>query len=197
MLGGQDPVEEEMLPRTFAFDLARQHRGSFVYLEHRFYGFSGSNNLTATKLEFLQVDQALADIDEFIKYIRNEVHNDPDAQIILMGWRYAGSLAVWYQHRYPNVVSGVWASSAPVLAEPNYDSFMPNIGAVIRNIGGDECFQRLQIGILRAESLYALEQHDQLEREFFVCNASATESDLRVMTTGLALEFGILVQNGL
>jgi len=43
---------------------------------------------------------------------KNEGHHGP---WIIEGLGYAGSLAAWYQHIYPNTgVSAVWASSAPL-----------------------------------------------------------------------------------
>lgn len=165
-------------------------------MEHRFYGFSSNDIIADNNLEYLQVRQALADIDNFIKHIRTDVLDDPDARVILIGSRYAGSLAVWYQHQYPNVVTGAWASSAPVLAEINFHSYMTIVGTMIRRIGGDSCYRRIQRGIERAELLYATSRYEMLEKEFRVCNASADSSHIRVLTVRLAYEFGTMVQYG-
>lgn len=199
LVGGQGTVEEEELPRTLAFHIARTHNGTFIYLEHRFYGFSGNTNSTMNKLKYLQVHQALADLDAFVTYIKGREHTNNTAavRVILMGWRYGGSLAVWYQHRYPNKVAGVWASSASLLAKTNYQQYMSIVGTMIRYIGGDDCYRRIDVGIARAEALYASQQYEQLDEEFFVCNSSTSTSHIRVLTARLAQEFGTMVQYGL
>jgi len=49
---------------------------------------------------------------------------------VILGEAYAGSLATWFQHEYPNKtetnVTAVWASSAPLLLSKTYSGFDMN-----------------------------------------------------------------------
>lgn len=200
LLGGQTVISETLFPYTLALDLAIDHQAYFVYLEHRFYGSSrrsnesGIDNIPDEYLEYLTVEQAVTDIHKFIKFARNELINEPEAPIILMGWQYAGSLAVWYQHSHPGVVAGVWASSAPLQARVDFPSYLESVGNEIRIVGGNDCYERLEVGIQKAESLYRQGQAAQLEEEFHVCNATGPDNSIVVLTAGLAFQLGDSVQ---
>lgn len=63
--------------------------------------------------QYLNTTFVLQDIYTFIQRMdKNEGHHGP---WIIEGLGYAGSIAAWYQHMYPNTgVSAVWASSAPL-----------------------------------------------------------------------------------
>lgn len=61
-------------------------------------------------LQYLNVDQCLADIALLIRAVR-ETYNSSDSRIILSGSGYGGTLAAWARQRYPHLIYGVWSSS--------------------------------------------------------------------------------------
>lgn len=199
LLGGQTSISEDIFDYTLALDLAIEHRAYFVYLEHRFYDNNQHRGTSDTEipeqfLEYLTVDQAIMDIHKFIEFARGELVQDLEAPIILMGWQYAGSLAVWYQHKHPGIVSGVWASSSPMQAKIDFSSYLEAIGKEIRIVGSNDCYERLDLGIRSAETLYRNGQVEQLESEFHICNATSPDNNIVVLTASLAYDFGVALQ---
>lgn len=61
-------------------------------------------------MALLTVDQALADIAVFIRYVEVNFKKSNSA-VILWGSGYGASLAAWARQRYPHLVTGSWASS--------------------------------------------------------------------------------------
>ncbi|XP_065204122.1 putative serine protease K12H4.7 [Planococcus citri] len=118
-------------------------KGVIFYLEHRFYGRSVPNNDTSTEnLVYLSSQQALADIAYFIQGITKQHYLSDDIKWIVFGCSYAGNLATWVRMKYPSLVHGAVASSAPILAKAEFgeyyqvvkaslDSYHPNCSSRI------------------------------------------------------------------
>ncbi|OQR99426.1 lysosomal Pro-X carboxypeptidase [Achlya hypogyna] len=81
-----------------------------VFAEHRFFGASA-----ATHLKFLSSEQALADYAVLLVAVQTSVKAQ-DSTVVAFGAGYAGLLATWLRLKYPHLVVGAIASSAPVLA---------------------------------------------------------------------------------
>lgn len=194
MLGGQIDLTLYVVPPLISL-LPTAH---IIHLEHRYYGKSApSLNVTVTEnLQWLTIEQTLADINDFITFVRNDLVNNPDLRIILIGQRYAGSLATWFQARYPGVVSGVLAMSAPLVAKVDEPYYFQSVGEQVRRIGGDACYDRIDYGIRHVESLYANGSFAQLEEEFAVCNASCAWCHVRMLSILIQHQFGPAVQSG-
>lgn len=200
MVGGQEPLTESTIFYTLIHDTAKLYNGYFVYLEHRYYGQSlpfSAQNLTTENLQWLTVDQSLADITDFIEYLRYEVVDDIDARIILNGWLYGGSLAVWYHHLNHGAVTGVWASTAPLIAQIDFSEYLEFVGNVIREEGGNECFDRIHVGMERVEKLFEDRQFSQLEEEFAICNATELDAHIRVFTLKFVRDYSAYLRFGL
>jgi thymus-specific serine protease len=66
------------------------------------------------------VDQALADLAFFIRDVVKSQKKFADSKIILYGGSYAANMVLWFKQRYPHLVLGTVASSAPILAKVDY-----------------------------------------------------------------------------
>ncbi|XP_065204123.1 putative serine protease K12H4.7 [Planococcus citri] len=118
-------------------------KGVIFSLEHRFYGRSVPKNDTSTEnLVYLSSQQALADIAFFIQGITKQYYLSDDIKWIVFGCSYAGNLAAWVRMKYPSLVHGAVASSAPILAKADFgeyyqvvkaslDSYHPNCSSRI------------------------------------------------------------------
>ncbi|XP_025204425.1 lysosomal Pro-X carboxypeptidase-like [Melanaphis sacchari] len=138
--GNEGAIEMFCENTGFMWEIAAEFRALVVFAEHRYYGVSmpyGNKSYDdASRLGYLTSQQALADYVDLITYLR---HNgsfssrgldgagdiyDLDADdtqpssspnpVIAFGGSYGGMLAAWFRIKYPAVVEGAIASSAPI-----------------------------------------------------------------------------------
>lgn len=196
MLGGQTRIFQRELIDSFPVDIARSTNGYFLFLEHRYYGESmPMENLTLENLQYLTIEQTLADIYDFVDYARHDLAGNPDASVILIGSNYAGALAVWYHKLYPGTVSIVWASSASLLAKIDFPNYLERVGEIYRGVGGDNCYDRLQVGFETIESLYRNQSWTELVDDFRMCEASTPDNDVRAYLALLITDLSLWAQH--
>lgn len=124
-------------------------------------------------LQYLDTRYALADISNLITHLRSEYGNVP---VILHGYDHGAALAVWTRQRYPDLVDGVWASSASLHARKDFGEYLVTIGNSIRKVGGDKCYQDTEQAFKNMATLYDQGNFEALERLFSVCQ-SITPND--------------------
>lgn len=93
-----------------------------MYICNCLYFTNSRRDLSVENLAYLSTEQALADLAYFIEYMQSS-HNygiQKDTKWILFGGSYGGSLATWMRVKYPHLVHGVVASSAPLVAKVNF-----------------------------------------------------------------------------
>lgn len=78
------------------------------------------SDITVDNLKYLHVKQALADLAHFITYQRENYPGLANSKVIMAGGSYAASMVVWFKHLYPELLTGGWASSAPLLAKVDF-----------------------------------------------------------------------------
>jgi lysosomal Pro-X carboxypeptidase len=96
------------------YELGAEESALIVFAEHRYYGESridGNSNF-----DYLSAEYALADYAEFVTWLKAEGQweGTADSPVIVFGGSYGGMLAAWMRQKYPFVVYGAWAASAPV-----------------------------------------------------------------------------------
>lgn len=99
----------------FVFALARKLNALVVFGEHRYYGKSlpfGSNSFTTENIGFLSIEQTLADYAILLKRVRKD-YDIPKHPIFAFGGSYGGILAGYMRYKYPHIIAGAVASSAP------------------------------------------------------------------------------------
>lgn len=110
------------------WESAPQFKALLIFAEHRYFGESllfGSRAGQLQHLDYLSTEQALADYATLITALRSQLsaQNNP---IIGFGGSYGGMLASWLRMKYPQVVDGVIAGSAPIMSflgeDPAYDT---------------------------------------------------------------------------
>ncbi|GAB9469914.1 hypothetical protein Gpo141_00007176 [Globisporangium polare] len=95
---------------------AKAFNALIVFAEHRYFGKSipfGAEKVL-DHMEFLSSSQALADDAVLIEELKNELNLK--VPLIGFGGSYGGMLGTWFRTKYPHLIDGVIAASAPVLA---------------------------------------------------------------------------------
>ncbi|XP_037043957.1 putative serine protease K12H4.7 [Bradysia coprophila] len=170
-LAGEWTITPYRLTNSLMHDIASQVNGSLYYLEHRYYGESRPTpNVSDENIRFLTPEQAIADAAHFVNFIRTSLDGAANSPIILVGGHYSASLAVWFRQRYPHLSAGVWASSAPLPSVVDFDGFKEATGAAYRAVGGDECYDALELGFDRMRALFDAEDFEELTETFYLCD---------------------------
>lgn len=118
---------------------AKKHHAKLIALEHRYYGKSlPFKTLSAHDLRYLTTDAALEDLAYFQESIRAE--KNWTGTWIAFGGSYPGSLSAYYRLKYPNLVAGSLASSAPVMAKEDFYEYDEHMAKV----AGPKCTSHMQ-----------------------------------------------------
>jgi len=113
--------------QDFVVQLAKKFGGIIVTLEHRYYGGSAPfQELSVENLKYLNVEQALRDLETFVLNFRDGLRaSKPGAtfKIFSIGVSYSGALSAWFRLKYPHVTEGSISSSGVVNAILEFDQF--------------------------------------------------------------------------
>ncbi|KAL9973435.1 hypothetical protein ACROYT_G019896 [Oculina patagonica] len=130
----------------FMWDIANEFKAMLVFAEHRYYGKSlpfGKESYKGPKyLGYLTSEQALADFAVLIRHLKDTIPGASDSPVVAIGGSYGGMLASWFRMKYPNVVVGALAASAPILQFTGMtpcEKFYQIVTQDFRRDGGDAC----------------------------------------------------------
>lgn len=88
-----------------------------VFAEHRYYGESmpyGNKSMQSPFINYLTSEQALADYAYLITWIKENIAGAEKSPVVAFGGSYGGMLSSWFRMKYPNIVVGALAASAPI-----------------------------------------------------------------------------------
>ncbi|QDZ21254.1 serine carboxypeptidase [Chloropicon primus] len=169
----------------FMWEYAPEVGALLVFAEHRYYGKSspfGSDD--RENLQYLTSEQALADYANLIEYIKED-WGAIDSPVICFGGSYGGMLSSWFRMKYPHVVDGAFAASAPIwsfLGElPPYDagSFAKVVTYdATREAGASEyCAQNIRSSWVAAQNMsWTSQGRDHIRQAFQLCDDVPLES---------------------
>jgi pimeloyl-ACP methyl ester carboxylesterase len=126
--GNESPLEEYINNTGLIWELAAHFEAQVVFMEHRYEGKSMPDPGIPNCMAYSSSIQALADYANFIErhlFISNDDDDDDDDNtstgrrpVIAFGGSYGGMLSAWLRMKYPNIVAGAIAGSAPIWGLP-------------------------------------------------------------------------------
>lgn len=196
MIGGEWAISKGFLRAGLMYELASNHSASMYYTEHRYYGKSKPTNDTSSRnLQYLSVDQALADLAYFIKTKKKD-ESRRNSTVIVFGGSYAGSVASWARLKYPHLIQGALASSAPVLAKLDFNEYYEVVTESLRRYS-EKCVEDIKTAFDEVEELLYVENGPQRLKQYFnLCDVPNVKSfnDLAHFGSLLAESFASVVQ---
>ncbi|XP_060833101.1 putative serine protease K12H4.7 [Bombus pascuorum] len=196
MIGGEWEISKGFLEAGLMYELASTHNAIMYYTEHRYYGKSKPTEDTSTRnLQYLSVDQALADLAYFIE-TRKKDEKLQNSKVIVFGGSYAGNVATWVRLKYPHLVQGALASSAPVLAKVDFHEYYEVVTESLRRYS-QKCVNEVKAAFDEVQELLAIKGGAEKLKEYFnLCDVPDVRSfnDLGHLGNLLAEEFAGIVQ---
>ncbi|KAJ0410123.1 hypothetical protein ATCC90586_001608 [Pythium insidiosum] len=114
-VGNEADVELYLNNTGLMWENAEEFGAMLVFAEHRYFGKSIPFGDQVTKhMQYLSTEQALADYAVLIEHIKSTYKlNVP---VIGFGGSYGGMLGSWFRMKYPHIMDGIIAASAPILS---------------------------------------------------------------------------------
>ncbi|VDC02128.1 unnamed protein product [Peniophora sp. CBMAI 1063] len=128
---------------TINGQIAQQHGGATIVLEHRFFGESNPyDDLTVQSLQVLTLAQSIEDLEYFVKNVKvpAPIDDPSSAPWILVGGSYSGALTAWIMAAKPDLFAAGWTSSAVVEIIVDYWQFFD----IIRTYMPSNCSSDVQ-----------------------------------------------------
>ena len=179
-------------------NLAIQNNGLILALEHRYYGQTyPTSDVSTENLKYLSSKQGLEDLSQFHGYITDLYNLTQANKWITFGGSYPGMMAGWFRLKYPNLVYASVASSAPVLAQLNFQGYNDVISYALSDpvVGGsDTCLANVKSAFSTLGQLYASEKGQLYMAESFnICPSQSLSNinDFATLVGNLAGLFGV------
>ncbi|XP_040566173.1 putative serine protease F56F10.1 [Lepeophtheirus salmonis] len=168
MIGGEGPANPIWSIQGSWIEYAKSVGAICFQLEHRYYGESHPTmDLSVKNLYYLNSEQALADIANFVSYMNTQYNI---SKWIAFGGSYPGTLASWIRYKYPHLIHGAVSTSGPVLAKSDFYEYLIVVDQVFK-VTDPKCGPAVQEGMFEIERLL---QHQvgmrELSKMFKTCN---------------------------
>ncbi|CAG6006884.1 unnamed protein product, partial [Menidia menidia] len=189
-IGGEGPLFKYDVLTGHHVDMAKEHGALVLALEHRFYGDSiNPDGLKTENLADLSSQQALADLAVFHQYISQCYNLSHRHTWISFGGSYSGALSAWFRGKFPSLVYGAVASSAPVKAKMDFSAYNSVVGLSLKNeaVGGSEkCLAKVQEAFNVVEAALIGGNFSQVAKDFSCCQIPKNLDDQIELMQNLA-----------
>lgn len=169
-IGGEGQLNPKWAQQSLLSKAAEDHGGVVFALEHRYYGKSWPTpDFALANLRFLSSRQALADMASFMASVPMPRGGGERPRWIVAGGSYPGNLAAWVRAKYPHIVTGAIASSAPVLAKEDFFEYDQQVQRTLARYGGDACAQYYYDVVREIDAIFRSGDRsriDQLKADF-------------------------------
>ncbi|KAI7800555.1 thymus-specific serine protease [Triplophysa rosa] len=187
---GEGPLSKFSVLYGHHVEMAERQGALLVALEHRFYGESiNPDGLETEQLKDLSSQQALADLAVFHRYISQRFGLSYKNIWISFGGSYAGALSAWLRGKFPHLIYGAVASSAPVHAQLDFSSYNKVVGRSLmkKAVGGSKkCLTEVREAFAAVEAALLMGNEIQLAKDFGCCETPIEPQDKTELMQSLA-----------
>lgn len=202
-LGGNLPIRTDMVDdSSLMYELGRELNGAVYAFESRFYGqswvtkyvfrrntliyirsnliYTNCSDVSTENLHLLNTDQILADLAEFVQYLKGTVLQNEHAHVLVAGSGYGGALATWFRVRYPHLADAAWSSGGHHNAVVNFHQFSEAWGRTLIDFGGQKCYNDIFVAFHVIQNLLDLGLADLVSEKFNLCTPLDVEDNVQV-----------------
>ncbi|XP_072096072.1 dipeptidyl peptidase 2 [Mobula birostris] len=166
----------------FISELAAEQQALVIFAEHRYYGKSlpfGKKSYERINIEFLTVEQAIADYVLLVTKVKSELDAE-NCPVIAFGGSYGGMLSAYIRIKYPNIVEGALASSAPVMSAANIgDSrqFFHDVTTDFERVSPD-CVSKIREAFQELEKYTQQQAWNKIGNELSLCKPLKSKKEV-------------------
>ncbi|XP_060761709.1 thymus-specific serine protease isoform X1 [Neoarius graeffei] len=189
-ISGEGPLCKFSVLAGHHVTMAEKHRALLVALEHRFYGSSiNPGGLELLNLQHLSSQQALADLAAFHNFISQKYALTDKNIWICFGGSYAGALSAWFRGKFPHLVYGAVASSAPVQAKLDFSAYNKVVGHSLteESVGGSyKCLNSVRKAFVALEAALLGGKEMKVVKDFGCCDVPKSPEDRTELVQSVA-----------
>jgi len=178
--GNEGDIESFWNNTGFMFDIAPLFQALVVFAEHRYYGKTlpfGDDSFDLDKVSYLTVEQALADYAVFLTQFRKDYNLTENNPIIAFGGSYGGILAAYMRFKYPNLVNGSIAASAPIYLTAGLASSTLFFSDVTNDFAKEPgCVPLVRKAFAAMDDAFKKGDYNTLNNAFKLCNPISDEA---------------------
>ncbi|KAM8865788.1 dipeptidyl peptidase 2 [Synchiropus picturatus] len=180
--GNEGNIWDFALNSGFITELAVQLEALVIFAEHRYYGSSlpfGKDSFQVPQIGLLTVEQALADYAVMISELRPQL-GATRCPVIVFGGSYGGMLSAYMRLKYPNLVAGALAASAPILSTAGMGDSRQFFRDVTTDFEGisPECGDAVREAFRQLSELAGRQDYSQIQAKMSLCKAPSSAQDV-------------------
>lgn len=194
--GNEGPIEAFWNNTGFMFDIAPHFGALIIFAEHRFYGKSlpfGSDSFKTENVGLLTVEQALADYAVLLSDMKKTL-NASLCPVIAFGGSYGGMLSAYMRYKYPGIITGSIASSAPIfLLDPDFPKtfFWKTVTKDFNDVS-DQCTVQVKTAFQAMDTAISKGDFSSISQKFRLCKDLKSLEDYRHLLLWIRNAFGYL-----